>query len=116
MKPSPKHRTQMPTRIIIAVAALLLSPVVGYLSGFIPVWVDFSTRETVGVTLYRGFPIPFYKSADGLSIMGGWLPGNFSLNLGAWAILLPTVSLLIYERRKKKRTLPPPDPKPACPR
>jgi hypothetical protein len=93
----------MKKRIIIAVTALLLSPVVGYLSGFIPVWFDSSTRETVGVTTYKGFPIPFYRSADGISIMGGWMPTNFTLNLATWAILLPAISLYIYERRTKKK-------------
>jgi hypothetical protein len=92
----------MKTRIRIAIYALLLSPVVGSFSGLIPIWIDSSTRETVGVTIYKGFPIPFYQSAEGISIMGGWMPIDFILNLATWAVLLPASSLYIFERLKKR--------------
>jgi len=89
-------------RALALLGAALAAPVVAYLTGFFTVWVSNAHEQTVGSISFKGFPIPFYEAAPGISIMGGWHPQLLCLNIVAWEVILLTLAIR-WTRRNSLR-------------
>ncbi len=81
---------------IVIMGALLGACVVSYFSGFISVHEDVSTKETVGITHFNGFPIWFYEQAPGISVFSAWHFERFMWNTVLWAVLFSVFVFWIW--------------------
>jgi len=83
---------------LASVATMGLATLVSCLSAFVPVFIDGSSEQTVGVIYWRGIPLPFLVSASGF----GWAelkPTFFVLDVLVW-----TIALLVARRKIFRRT------------
>lgn len=81
-------------RTFISLAIIIvLSPVVSYLTGIVIAGHDSSQLDTVGDIQLHGFPVWFYESAPGYSILRGWHFDRFLINTCVFGLLL---ALLVY--------------------
>jgi len=93
----------MIVRLICILTAVILAPVISYLTGYITMRIDTSTEATVGVTCFKGFPVWFYEQAAGISLIGGWHPQRFILNTVSWFSFFLIVFWIVAVSRNKKR-------------
>ncbi len=85
------------------VGTLLAAPFVCSLSGAVTVGIGEATKETVGITRFRGYPSWFYEQAPGISIMGSWHFDRFALNLVFWVVFLQLLLAVLVWRMKARR-------------
>ena len=91
---------------LVIIAIILLAPVFSYFSGLIVVDNDLTQLDTVGEIRLAGFPVWFYASAPGYSMMYGWHLDRLLLNTVCWAGFLSVIAGLIaitFEQMKRLR-------------
>lgn len=92
------------TNAIGILTAVIAAPVISYLTGFVTLWIEDSTVDTVGSTRFKGLPIWFYEQAPGISILSGWHPWRFLWNSIAWLafFLLIRFAVVTFKKRRCK--------------
>ena len=91
---------------LVAMAVVLLATVCSCFSGMVVVDHDLTQLDTVGEIRLAGFPVWFYASAPGYSMMYGWHLDRLLLNTVCWAGFLFVIAgliAIIFEQMKRLR-------------
>jgi hypothetical protein len=92
-------------RLLVAmVVALLIGPVLCFLSGWIEMGQDFSQEDTVGVITRTGFPVWYKEYAPGFSVVDGMHFDRLDINTGIWTVTVFVLALLALWKTRPRRS------------